>query len=157
MRAKYTSEQFSAAFWSRVDRSHDGCWLWLGATVHRGYGCCSVNGKTRTTHRVSWELTNGAIPEGLWVLHRCDTPPCVRPDHLYLGTRSDNLRDRVTRGRQIRGEQAWNAKLTVAIVTDIRARLTRQESAASIATLYGIQRSHVKHIRNGRLWRHSRE
>lgn len=97
-------------FWPKVQKSIGGCWLWIaGGDSETGYGRIRVGGrgtKHEVAHRVSWELTNGPIPEGLWVLHHCDTPRCVRPDHLYLGTVQDNNADRVARGRSATGE-AW--------------------------------------------------
>lgn len=75
-----------------------GCWIWTAAT-HQGYGEICYKGKKETAHRVSWELHNGPIPHGLWVLHRCDTRECVNPKHLFLGTQLDNIADCVKKGR----------------------------------------------------------
>ena len=77
-----------------------GCWEWQGSKRGHGYGRIKVNGRTYPAHRFLWELTNGLVPAGMLVLHKCDNPPCVRPDHLYLGTSADNTRDMVVRGRQ---------------------------------------------------------
>ena len=86
-------------FWSKVRRT-DGCWLWTASVSKAGgYGLLRVNGATRTTHRISWEIAYGPIPVGLSVLHRCDVPACVRPSHLFLGTQQDNLRDMHSKGR----------------------------------------------------------
>jgi hypothetical protein len=79
-------------FWLRVYKT-DNCWLWIGAKNHRGYGQWHQNGKAKAAHRISYELHHGPIPEGLGVLHHCDTPLCVKPDHLYAGTQSDNAHD----------------------------------------------------------------
>lgn len=89
-------------FWPKVQKT-DGCWLWIGAVTDTGYGYLSCQVPRRhnmRAHRISWELHNGAIPVGLNVLHRCDIPPCVRPDHLFLGTALDNNRDCISKGRR---------------------------------------------------------
>lgn len=85
-------------FWARVKKG-DGCWEWTGSTGRRGYGTFMVHGERTRSHRYSWALHFGAIPDGLWVLHRCDNPPCVRPDHLWLGTVLDNNVDSRIKGR----------------------------------------------------------
>lgn len=66
--------------------TESGCWIWMGSSFNSGYGCIKLNGKTRSAHRLAWELYNGPIPKKLFVLHKCDVPLCCRPDHLYLGT-----------------------------------------------------------------------
>jgi hypothetical protein len=84
-------------FWPRVAFG-DGCWEWQGSRVSNGYG--HINGiGNGYAHRAAWELTYGPIPDGLQVLHRCDNPPCVRLDHLFIGTTLDNMRDRDAKGR----------------------------------------------------------
>ena len=83
-------------FWSKVAKG-DRCWLWKAGTSH-GYGSFRVDGKVRRAHVVSWKLEHGSYPE-LYVCHSCDTPLCVRPDHLFLGTQVDNMRDCVIKGR----------------------------------------------------------
>lgn len=83
--------------WDKVERT-DSCWLWQGATNGR-YGQLSVKGKMVGAHRLAYELTYGAIGPGLWVLHKCDTPLCVRPDHLFAGNRSENMADAYAKGR----------------------------------------------------------
>ena len=85
--------------WSRVDRSGE-CWVWTGGTNGVGYGRVSdADGRTVLTHRLVYQLEVGPIPEGLWVLHHCDNPPCVNPAHLFLGTVGDNNRDARAKGR----------------------------------------------------------
>lgn len=85
-------------FWAKV-RKGDDCWEWQGAKCAKGYGRFFANGRNRRSNRMVWELEVGEIPGGLWVLHHCDNPACVRLDHLYLGTAADNSRDASVRDR----------------------------------------------------------
>ena len=85
-------------FWSKVNKTGD-CWLWTGVRVGIGYGQIYLNGKKTPAHRVSWLLHHGIIPNGLLVLHKCDNPPCVNPNHLFTGTNSDNMKDAYIKGR----------------------------------------------------------
>lgn len=85
-------------FWNRV-KGTGHCWLWTGCRNDDGYGVVRFNGGMCKAHVVAWFLTNGLIPDGLDVLHECDNPPCVNPDHLFLGTNADNCRDRQAKGR----------------------------------------------------------
>jgi hypothetical protein len=86
-------------FFQKVREDESGCHLWMGARNIWGYGRHKVDGKTCAAHRTAWGLANGSIPEGLLVLHHCDNPCCVNPDHLYVGTQADNMRDMFARGR----------------------------------------------------------
>ena len=93
-----STEARTARFWERVDTTGE-CWLWTGHRNEDGYGTLGWQYKQYSAHRLSYEIAYGAIPPGLCVCHRCDNPPCVRPDHLFLGTQADNMRDRYRKGR----------------------------------------------------------
>jgi len=92
----YRTEKPESKFWKHVNKTED-CWLWTGGQI-KGYGQISTPEK-KYAHRFSWEIHSGAIPVGLCVLHKCDVPLCVRPDHLFLGTDKDNTKDRIEKGR----------------------------------------------------------
>lgn len=86
-------------FWENYKEDENGCWIWKKCIHISGYGNLRVEGKTKKAHRVSFELKNGPIPEGMDVLHKCDVRSCINPDHLYLGTDKENAQDREDRGR----------------------------------------------------------
>ncbi len=89
-------------FWSKFDRPEHGCWEWRAALHEHGYGIMGKGPRSAgliRAHRVSWLLFNGPIPDDLEVLHHCDNPKCVRPDHLFLGTQKDNIHDCISKGR----------------------------------------------------------
>ena len=86
-------------FWQKV-RKGPGCWEWTSARLPSGYGLISWRGTEHYAHRVSWMIHHGEVPAGMYVLHRCDNPPCVNPDHLYPGDAADNMRDCISRGRR---------------------------------------------------------
>lgn len=146
-------------FWLKVNKSDDGCWEWNAVKNVKGYGQFSdrnyyAGGKTRGAHRWSWEFTYGDIPDGLFVCHRCDNPGCVRPDHLFLGTNSDNQRDSVAKGRaQRRGEQARHVKLNEMQVRVIR-RLEGVLSIKKIAKIFDTAPTNVWHIQKRQNWAH---
>ncbi|MUN41437.1 HNH endonuclease [Actinomadura litoris] len=92
--------RFVDDFWSQVEKTHDyGCWLWTGKADPKGYGRWKSK---HLAHREAWRRERGPIPDGIWILHHCDTPPCVNPAHLYPGTVVENVRDAVARGRAYR-------------------------------------------------------
>lgn len=166
-------------FWAKVQKT-ETCWLWAGTLLGgSGYGQIQVNGRKRTVHQVAWELANGeSIPEGMVVCHRCDVNyplgdltwrRCVRPDHLFLGTPSDNMQDALAKGRfpvgdrqwthqhperVLRGEQHGCAKLTEDDVRQIRTALARHENRNLLADQYEVSRATIAAIAVGRLWKH---
>lgn len=154
------------SFWSKVKKS-DGCWEWQGAKRNNGYGWSWAH--RSSTHRVSYEFAVGPIPPGLWVLHHCDNRLCVRPEHLFLGTRQDNIDDMVSKGREARGEQHGSrtkpdrmprgerigtAKLTDAAVRQIRALASQGVTPAEIGRKFGMNRKHIQRVVSRKLWKH---
>lgn len=152
-----SDEQFIADFWTRVEKT-ESCWLWQGAKKHDGYGLICRRGKMIQAHRFSWELSNGPIPSGLCALHRCDTPACVNPAHLFLGTRQDNADDAVAKGRQACGERNKKNKLTATQVIEIRQRIRwlnkRKTNAAELAKEYGVSRGSIIKAAMRDSWKH---
>jgi hypothetical protein len=95
-----------ARFWAKVDRSDpDGCWPWIGHRIRKGYGIHWAFNRKTVAHRRAYELTYGSIPDGLFVCHHCDNPPCCNPDHLFVGTNSDNMQDCIRKGRFSKGSK----------------------------------------------------
>jgi len=135
-----------------VAEPETGCWLWTGAKV-KGYGQLRTNYHLSLASHVSYELHVGEIPDGLQVLHRCDTPACVNPRHLFLGTNLDNRADCVRKGRIAKGESIRSSKLTTAQVLEIRS-LRGVETLGSIARRFGVCVQAVSSIHVRRNWRH---
>lgn len=137
------------------------CWVWTGTTSDDGYGSVSAGGhcgRMLRVHRVTWELENGPIPTGAVLCHRCDNPPCCRPDHLFPGTVSENMLDCAAKGRlssarfrpKNQGERNGRAKITAATAAAIRAD---PATAAEAAQRYGVSRYTVHAIRQRRIWK----
>ena len=137
----------------RVQRGPD-CWLWIGALDRKGYGVFTIGRRTIKAHRAAYEFTHGPIPPRLCVLHRCDTPPCVRYDHLFLGTRADNEADKVTKGRQARGERQHLARLTTAAVVQMRALRKQGTPWQALADTFGVWPQTARMAVIGRTWKH---
>lgn len=150
-------------FWSKVSVGpRDSCWVWQGALMG-GYGYLVVTDKPRRTvkaHRLSWELAAGhPVPDGLFVLHHCDNPPCVNPAHLYVGTKAQNARDRAVRRRgkeqHQNGEANDNAKLTEAKVRAIfHAVHADGATQDAVAQYFGVSQVTVHRIVHRKTWRH---
>lgn len=139
----------SDRFWSKV-RKTKKCWVWIGSIGACGYGQMFSGQRNRSpllAHRVSWEIHYGSIPPGLCVLHRCDNPRCVRPNHLFLGTRRDNTQDMLSKGRM-------NAKLTVKSVARIRSLVSRGSSASEVARIFHVAKRTVLDIIHRKTWVH---
>lgn len=134
---------------------NSGCWLWTGRVNDDGYGRVRLPRSTGA-HRLSYEWAHGEVPAGMVVMHKCDTPACVNPDHLRAGTQLDNIADRKAKGRSRggdrRGEKNRAAKITAADALTIRQLISAGASQTAVAALYPISRSQVGRIANGLKW-----
>lgn len=161
MRRRQTLEE---QFWKQVQKT-DSCWVWTGAKFKcGGYGALKVggrNGKVLRAHRVSWEMHIGVIPEGLFVCHSCDNPPCVNPSHLFLGTPLDNTADCSRKNRMVqqkngyvhRGEKHWHTTLTEADVRKIR-ELVGSMPYRALGRMFHVSSSTILDIKKRRVWGH---
>jgi hypothetical protein len=167
----YARRPVEERFWSFVDKSGP-CWLWTGTKgTKSGYGIFKVSvGKTVSAHRMAWQLAFGPIPEGLVVRHDCDTPACVNPSHLSVGTHAQNSRDAITRGRwshgathsdaiaaskkKRRGEATYNHRLTEQEVRIIRDRYAAGESQYKLCDEYDVSQHTIWSIVKRHSWRH---
>lgn len=154
-------------FWSKVIQHETGCWEWAGAKTSSGYGVLGRGrrgmGNVRASH-VSWRIHCGPIPEGLWVLHRCDNPACCRPDHLFLGTAADNVHDCMNKGRDRffqydrDGPKNITRKVSNSEVEEIKKRYKaiparrygRVAFTKALAAEYNISIGHLRSIVAGR-------
>lgn len=146
-------------FWMKVRKGGaEDCWGWLAARAGRmGYGYITVryeDGKLRTAsaHRVVWQMSFGAIPAGLCVLHHCDNPECVNPSHLFLGTHKDNSQDARGKGRLMNGENNGQSKLQERDVCLIRERVRETVPQAAIARDFGVSEATVSLIVGRKRW-----
>lgn len=133
------------------------CWNWTGCLNNAGYGRIQHEGKLWYAHRFSYKIHIGEIPDGMSVLHKCDVPSCVNPDHLFLGTQADNVHDCLRKGRHrsgpVAGEKNGNAKLNTEQVAEIRAKADAGQTRKNIAEEYGVTPAHISHICLGKKWR----
>ena len=145
-------------FWDKVDRkSADECWEWQAGAHVGEYGQFWLHGRMRLAHRIAWELEHGPIPDGMCILHACDNPNCVNPNHLRLGTVADNNEDRERKGRGrypiLRGEKNGCSKLTRVQVHTIRHLYnTGDYTYRELGERFGIDYSLIGHIIHKRRW-----
>ena len=143
-------------FWAKVEKTDD-CWLWKAkAKDWDGYGMFSFRRRSIRAHRFSWQLAHGRSPGKALVCHRCDTPACVRPDHLFLGTPGDNFRDCLAKGRYSpKGTGNPAAKLSEEDVPKVRnLYATGQWSQRAIADIFRVHETTIGAIVRGENWRH---
>ncbi len=162
-RSRHARGSLAKRFWAKVDKgdSPTACWEWKGNRSWSGYGLVwiAMGAIPQKAHRVAWKLCNGDINEEQCVLHHCDNRLCVNPDHLFLGTRADNARDRNDKGRSrtrpLRGEANHLAKFTAADVLAIRQKYAAGGmSAPELAREFGCGTSHIYRIIKRQAWTH---
>jgi hypothetical protein len=157
-----SSRPIADRFWEKVAKAGpDECWLWTACKKRRGYGAIGRGAGTgrAIAHRLSWELHNGPVPDGLCVCHNCpggDNPSCVNPAHLFLGTNADNSADMIAKGRSNRGEKNPQAKANYGMVAELRRRwaaggVTQRDLAAE----FGLSRAMTCLILSGKRWNHA--
>lgn len=140
---------------------NSGCWLWVGPLKHKfGYGAFGMHNRHFFAHRASWMLFRGEIPDGFHVLHKCDVPCCVNPNHLFLGTPADNLADCAKKGRTCsgerwhrvvkpkipRGKDHWNSRLSTENVARVRS-IGYTMSQRQLAQMFGVDGATICRIR----------
>lgn len=140
--------------WRRIQvDTNTGCWLWMGSKNSQGYGHIGVKGKIEGTHRVAFKSVYGYLTKGLDICHHCDNPPCVNPEHLFEGTRLDNIQDAMHKGRIQKGEQRPGSKLTEEKVRQIRC-IGDNISSRKLAKKFGVSYHVVATVLNGTSWKH---
>jgi len=129
------------------------CIEWKQCRDKANYGVSWFQGKKIAAHRKAWILANGPIPNGMFVLHKCDNPPCVNPDHLFIGTHADNMRDKAAKGRMRLdgGRPRFSAKVSEGDIGVIRA-LKGKKKQSEIASIYGLCQSAVSRIMTRSNW-----
>ena len=148
-------------FWEKVNKAEGGCWLWTGPMSKSGYGTIALQGKRYFAHRFSWAMANGEITGSLFVLHKCDTPLCVNPTHLFLGDQAANMRDMNAKGRhgssseKNKGGLNPAAKLTEKEVSEIRAAYAPgKRNKRFLAHQFSVSPTTVYDIVTGKTWTH---
>jgi len=148
-------------FFEKIGYGMSDCWFWFGGRDQTGYGRMRIKNYTNENfaHRISWELHNGKIPNGMKVLHKCDVPNCVNPDHLFLGTQQDNMKDMVEKGHTIRkaqkGVKNGCAKLNDEKILEIRKLYkTGDWFQHELAKKFGVAQMTICRVVNQKLWSH---
>ena len=162
------TESWADRFWSHVNKTSI-CWVWTASTNSNGYGWFRVGQRPQLAHRVSWYLTHEYWPD-LCVCHKCDNRPCVRPDHLFTGTRAENMADASRKGRMAmkflngrhthpeltaRGETNGRSVMTDELIKRIRVSFTGRKGEMSyLAKVFGVRHSTIWNIVRGKTWKH---
>lgn len=139
----------------KIERvTETGCWLWLGVVNDSGYGTIVFNGRVQRVHRLLWKELIGEIPEGMFLLHRCDIPCCVNPSHLFVGTQNDNMKDMARKKRSAIGVKNCMSKLADEDIRRIFLLRADGLLQREIAVRFGVNRATISYILGGVTWRH---
>ena len=141
---KYTKQPVGERFLGKVNPKSSGCHEWTAAIGVGGYGMFKLDRKMQYAHRVAWELANGPIPDGMFVLHRCDNRICVNPEHLFLGTKSDNSVDMIAKGRN--GIKTQRNKLTDAERVMVENLKYSGMSQVKVGKMFGVSQGAIGYI-----------
>ncbi len=149
-------KRITDSFNNNVIKNETGCWDWSGGFYPNGYikMGCAPNGTRPLGHRISWLIHNGDIPNDKIVCHSCDNRACTRPDHLFLGTQSDNIRDMHKKRRGLLGDTHTNSKLNSIQVLKIKELLNNNHTHRKIAEMFNVCRPTITNIKNGKVWAH---
>lgn len=146
---RWNADRARLRFFDKV-RKTSTCWLWEGSLNNQGYGQVRRQNKLLLAHRVSYELQVAPVHSFNKVLHSCDNPQCVNPDHLFIGSQLDNVADRDKKNRVAHGETHYRSRLVEADIVDIRCSpLTHRE----LASAYGVCHQHICNIKNNKVWK----
>lgn len=145
-------------FFLLIEIQKNGCWFWKGCKTPEEYGYFySLSPRTKKriklAHRFSFELFNGEIKDGYFVCHKCDIPSCVNPDHLFQGSQKDNMKDKVSKGRQVMGEKMHNCKLNWDLVHLFRKEYSQGISCTNLSKKYGFHESTIADVVKNRSWK----
>ena len=140
-------------FFSKVNKIENGCWEWTASKNQWKYGMFNINKKTLQAHRLSYLFHYGPYDNNLLVCHKCDNPSCVNPEHLFLGTNKDNMRDMANKARK-KGEKHPNSKLTDNEVIEIKKLILEDYNIKNIAEKYGVAEFTIKSIKYNLSWKH---
>jgi hypothetical protein len=139
-------------FWSKVEKTEGGCWIWKAARNYLGYGRFKHEGVHTRAHRFAWIATHGEPQPGMLVCHKCDNPPCCNPEHLFVGTAADNCADKISKNRHRAGP--GNPKLTAEQVIEARRRHANGESYRKLAAHFGVYIDTMRNAIRGFSWSH---
>lgn len=145
---------------SKLVLQPNGCIEWMGtrnkpqAKSEKGYGRIMIKGKNRVAHREYWSMVKGPIPEWLHCLHKCNNPACCNLDHLYIGTRVDNMHDKYAAGTHTGGSKAWNTILNDSKVFNIWQMLAHGLSSKFVALFFHVSKGAIDQIKYGNSWKH---